>query len=66
MSRLAALLVLGALAPAARAADPPPPITDVEGQPLAANAERLGKALQFLGAPLAPAVARKARAARAR
>ncbi|HYH66889.1 MAG TPA: CehA/McbA family metallohydrolase, partial [Urbifossiella sp.] len=63
MSRLAALLVLGALAPSARAADPPPPIADVEGQPLAANAERLGKALQFLGAPLAPAVAKQLDAA---
>ena len=63
MSRLAALVVLGALAPAARAADPPPPIADVEGQPLAANAERLGKALGFLGAPLAPAVAKQLDAA---
>ena len=35
----------------AQAADPPP-VVDVEGQPLAANAERLAKALDFLGAPL--------------
>ena len=63
MSRLAALFVLAALAAPARADDPPPPITDVEGQPLAANAERLGKALQFLGAPLAPAVAKQLDAA---
>src|SRR5262249_18178109 len=44
---LAALL---GLATAARATDPP--IVTVEGQPLAANAERLAKALDFLGAPL--------------
>jgi len=30
-----------------------PPVLDVEGQPLAANAERLVQALEFLGAPLA-------------
>src|SRR5262249_22257641 len=33
-------------------ADALPIIGDVEGQPLAANAERLMKALEFLGAPL--------------
>lgn len=59
MSRLVpALLLLVAPATAARADDPPPPIADVEGQPLAANAERLAKALQFLGAPLDPATAK--------
>lgn len=52
-------LVVAALAPARlRAADPPPPVAGVEGQPLAANAERLAKALQFLGAPLDPATAK--------
>lgn len=44
-----ALLLAVAVAPAA---DPPPVITDVEGQPLAANAERLARALEFLGTPL--------------
>lgn len=47
-----ALLALMLFAPLAVAADPPPVIGDVEGQPLAANAERLTKALDFLGAPL--------------
>lgn len=37
----------------------PPPIVEVEGQPLAANAERLMQALEFLGAPL-PAEVREA------
>jgi hypothetical protein len=45
------LFVLFALAGAARAADVPV-IGDVEGQPLAANAGRILKALDFLGAPL--------------
>ncbi len=63
MSRLALALLFLAAPAAARAADPPPPVTDVEGQPLAANAERLGKALEFLGAPLAPAVAKQLDAA---
>jgi hypothetical protein len=51
---LATLFVLGGLTPPAQlaAADPPPVITDVEGQPVAANAERLMKALDFLGAPI--------------
>ena len=39
------------------AADPPPVVTDVEGQPVAANAERLMKALEFNGAALPEAVA---------
>ena len=38
--------------PRLAAADTPPVVTDVEGQPVAANAERLMKALDFLGAPL--------------
>jgi hypothetical protein len=46
-----ALFALLGIATAAQAADPPPIIT-VEGQPLAANAARLAKALDFLGAPL--------------
>jgi hypothetical protein len=59
MTRLSlALLALSVLPVAARAADPPP-VVDVEGQPVAANAERLVKALDFLGAPL-PAEAGKA------
>jgi hypothetical protein len=59
MMRLSlSLFGLLAIAFAAPAADPPP-IVDVEGQPLAANAERLVKALDFLGAPL-PADATKA------
>ena len=33
-------------------ADPVPVVSDVEGQPVAANAERLAKALDMLGAPL--------------
>ncbi|MFO0935607.1 MAG: CehA/McbA family metallohydrolase [Gemmataceae bacterium] len=38
-------------------ADSPSIITDVEGQPLAANIERVAKALDTLGKPLPPAVA---------
>ena len=49
--RLIVLAVLAAAVPT-RAADLPPVITDVEGQPLAANAGRLAKALEFLGTPL--------------
>jgi len=39
------------------AIESPPVVTDVEGQPLAANAARVAEALQFLGAPLPEAVA---------
>jgi hypothetical protein len=46
------LLVCCLLIPELSFAAAPPVIGDVEGQPLAANVERLGKALQFLGAPL--------------
>ena len=48
------VMAFGALTPPARllAVDPPPIIGDVEGQPLAANADRLLKALEFLGTPL--------------
>jgi EF hand domain-containing protein len=49
---LLALLALAGFALAAPAAEPPP-IVDVEGQPLAANAERLSTALDSLGTPLA-------------
>ncbi|MFM8275274.1 MAG: hypothetical protein ACKODX_23475, partial [Gemmata sp.] len=45
------LCVLFALTPLARAADVPT-VAGVEGQPLAANAARLVKALDFLGTPL--------------
>ena len=65
-SRLAlALVILGGLTPPARptAADPPPVVTDVEGQPVAANAERLAKALEFLGAPLPKETAKELQAA---
>ncbi len=52
MTRLSlALLALVSLASAARAADVPV-VGDVEGQPLAANAGRIVKALDFLGTPL--------------
>jgi hypothetical protein len=54
-----AILVLtatGASAPLL-AVEPPPIITDVEGQPLAANVARLVKALEFLGSPLPAATA---------
>src|SRR4051794_5398688 len=60
------LLVISGLTAAARpaiAADPPPVIGDVEGQPLAANAERLTKALEFLGTPLAEGVAKELKTA---
>jgi hypothetical protein len=61
-----ALLVTGSLTAAARpapAADPPPVVGDVEGQPLAENAGRLMKALNFLGAPLPADVAKELQAA---
>jgi hypothetical protein len=45
------------------AADPPPVVTDVEGQPVAANAERLMKALDFLGAPIPDPTAKELKAA---
>ncbi|MFA6545740.1 MAG: CehA/McbA family metallohydrolase [Limisphaerales bacterium] len=48
--RLFAVL-LAALACGARAAESPEPVT-VEAQPLAANVQRVGEALEFLGAPL--------------
>jgi EF hand len=45
------LLVLGGLTPAAQGVDPPPVVAGIEGQPLAQNAGRLIKALDFLGRP---------------
>src|SRR5206468_3025874 len=45
------------------AADPPPVVTDVEGQPVAANAERLMKALEFLGTPIPEPAAKELKAA---
>ena len=54
---LLALLFVGTSA--LPAVEPPPIITDVEGQPLAANAERLAKALDFLGMPLPEATAKE-------
>ncbi|MBY0512959.1 MAG: CehA/McbA family metallohydrolase [Gemmataceae bacterium] len=61
-SRLAALLLLLAPAPAL-AVDPPPVISDVEGQPVAANAARVIATLNFLGAPLPADTAEQLRAA---
>ena len=58
---LAALLLLAANT--AIAADPPPVIGDVEGQPLAQNAERLLKALDLIGAPMDAATAKELKAA---
>jgi hypothetical protein len=60
------LLLTALLLTAARpttAADPLPPIPDVEAQPLAANAARVAKALDVLGAPLDPTTARELTAA---
>jgi hypothetical protein len=56
---------LGGLAPppVLAAADPPPVIGDVEGQPLAQNADRLMKALDMIGAPLEDAAAKQLKAA---
>lgn len=62
MRTLLALLVLGLASPLT-AADAPPVVADVEGQPLAANAERLTKALQVLGAALTEDVAKELQAA---
>lgn len=56
MIRSALTLLALTVAPFGRAADVP--VVDVEGQPIAANAARLLKALDFLGAPLAEADAK--------
>lgn len=50
-AQLASLLVI--LAVTTAEAIELPPVVEVEGQPLAANAQRLMQALDFLGAPLA-------------
>jgi hypothetical protein len=52
------ILLLGAfvLIATTTRGDDVPVVADVEGQPLAANAERLARALDFLGAPLPKAV----------
>lgn len=50
--RLLALLLLAVFVHAGRAAALPEPVA-VEGQPLAANVQRVVEALEFLGAPLA-------------
>ena len=63
MTARLSLLALVFAAGTARAADPPP-VVDVEFQPLAANAERLTKALEFLGAPLPEATAKELAAAK--
>src|SRR5438309_2351770 len=53
-----ALLVAPLLLPVAVRADDLPVLAAVEGQPLAANAERVAQALQLLGAPLPEATAK--------
>lgn len=61
--RLASLLLILSLATPAAAVEAPPIVSDVEGQPVAANAERLMKALDFLGAPLDAATAKELKTA---
>jgi hypothetical protein len=51
------------LVPAAARADKLDVVADVEGQPLARNAERVGKALEFLGFPLPDDAAKEVAAA---
>ncbi len=63
MRTLVALGFASLLTAPLTAAGPPPVVADVEGQPLAANAERLVKALQFLGTPLPEGVASDLKAA---
>ncbi len=63
LGRLSLAAILLALASPLFAADPPPVIGDVEGQPLAQNAERLLKALDLMGAPLDAATAKALTAA---
>ena len=60
MTRLSATLLvamIGGLASPARllAIDPPPVVAGIEGQPLAQNAGRIVKTLDFLGTPFAAA-----------
>ena len=50
--RLLSLFALLAVLTPLRAADPLPVVADVDGQPLGQNANRVAKALEFLGTPL--------------
>jgi hypothetical protein len=61
----AAIAIVAVLVIHARAsgAEPPPVVTDVEGQPLAAAADRLARALQSLGVPLPTEAAEALKAA---
>lgn len=52
------LLALPLMLPAAARADKLEVVGDVDGQPLGQNAERIGKALEFLGFPLSKETAR--------
>jgi hypothetical protein len=52
MRTLPVLFALLLASPLARAVEPPAPVGGVEGQPLAQNADRVAKALKFLGTPL--------------
>ncbi|HUS68561.1 MAG TPA: CehA/McbA family metallohydrolase [Kofleriaceae bacterium] len=63
---LRALIALVLVAATARAAagDPPPVVTDVDLQPLAAQTRRVARALADAGAPLPPAELARLRAAR--
>ena len=56
--RLLSLLALVAILTPLRAADPLPVVPDVDGQPLGQNADRVAKALEFLGTPLPADVAK--------
>src|SRR3954468_14625267 len=56
--RLLAIAFLFAV-PLSTRADALTVVGDVEGQPLAANVERLARALEFLGAPLPAATAKE-------
>ena len=57
------IIIAWLVTPAFLSAEPLPIVSDVEGQPLAQNAERLGKALDFLGFPLSGDVAKELAAA---
>ncbi len=52
LGRLCYTFLLALIPTPLLAIDPPPVVADVEGQPLAANAGRIVKAMDFLGAPL--------------
>ena len=59
MNKLCSFLAAAAFSAAAA----PLEIVEVEGQPLAANAQRLVQALEFLGTPLPPELRAKLQAA---